>query len=88
MNTIILTLDFINDICDPAGKIARAAERIESNQIIEHANQILAWGRKQSCFIAHVKVGFRPDYAECPAQSPVFSAAKKNKRFETGQLGN
>ncbi|MCP3942034.1 MAG: cysteine hydrolase [Desulfobacteraceae bacterium] len=99
MNTIILTLDFINDICDPKGKIARAADRIKTNQVIEHTNRILTWGRQQQaqkqglkdvynlCLIAHVKVGFRAGYADCPSHSPIFGAAKKYGALQLGTWG-
>ena len=38
MRTAVITLDLINDICDPNGKIARFSQRITDKQIIKKAN--------------------------------------------------
>ena len=80
-NTLVLTLDFINDIVDPSGKIARYADRIEQHRTIWHANDVLAWGRAQGMLIAHVKVGFSANYIECPQTSPIFSGAIESGAF-------
>ena len=37
--------------------------------------------------IAYVRVGFSPDYRECPPNSPVFGGAKKNGLFKLGAWG-
>lgn len=71
--TLILTLDYINDIVHPDGKSARYVDRIESNKIIQNANSVIDWGRKKGLPIAHVRVGFSKNYLECPKQSRMFS---------------
>ncbi|TNF66650.1 MAG: cysteine hydrolase [Gammaproteobacteria bacterium] len=82
-NTLILTLDYINDIVNPKGKIAHYADRITDYQVIENANKVLAWARDKQMPIAHVKVGFSPNYMECPKSSPMFS---KTAEFGALQL--
>ena len=37
--------------------------------------------------VGYVRVGFSPDYAECPPGSPVFSKAKENGVFTLGSWG-
>ena len=87
MKLIILTLDFINDICDPQGKIASCANRIKTNHVIDRANQVLTWGRAQRHLIAHVKVGFLANYMMCSDISPLFNAVKKKKALLLNSWG-
>lgn len=87
MKALLLTLDFINDITHPEGKIARHAERIQTNKIIEHANQAISYARRQNWPIAHVKVGFDATYAQCPKHSPMFGLAAKNQALQLGSWG-
>ena len=87
-NAIVLVLDFINDIVHEKGLIARSAARIADNKTLENANSVIAWARKNDILVAHVKVGFTPpNYPECPASSPIFSAAKKYKALALGEWG-
>jgi nicotinamidase-related amidase len=37
--------------------------------------------------IGFVRVGFSPDYRECPPNSPIFSGARKNGVFKLGEWG-
>jgi len=87
MKLAILTLDFINDICDLQGKIAYSSKRVKANRVIDHANQVLTWGREQRHLIAHVKVGFRASYVTCSTISPLFNAVKKKKALLLGSWG-
>ena len=77
MKSLLLTLDFINDIVHLDGKIAHSAKRIEESKTIETANRAIEWARQQNITVAHVKVGFNEHYLECPKDSPLFSAAEK-----------
>ncbi len=70
--TMVLLLDFINDIVDPRSKIAGSAGFIEKHNVLEKANELIAFARKNSLLIAHVKVGFSEQYLECPKASPIF----------------
>lgn len=87
MNTLILTLDFINDICHPKGKVSRFADRIASNKVINKANQVIHWARNHNHLIAHVRVGFRENYQDCPVTSPVFGAAKLHQALQLNTWG-
>lgn len=74
-NTALLVIDFINDIVNPKGKIASSAEFVKSNHVIENANKMIAYARKNNMPIGFVKVGFSESYAECPKDSPIFGKA-------------
>lgn len=85
--TVIIALDFINDIVHSDGKIAKSAARIKKNKVIQNANHVIAWGRKNNMPIVHVKVGFSKNYVECPKNSPTFSAAEQNGVLKLGEWG-
>ncbi len=88
MKTAIITLDIINDICHADGKLARYADRIEQNRVIENINKILAWGRKKDTLIAHVRLGFRENYQDGSDVSPLFRTAKTNQRLKISEWGS
>jgi nicotinamidase-related amidase len=87
MHTALLVIDFINDISDPKGKIARSAERIEKNRVIDRANEAIAMARKKGWLLLFFKVGFHPGYPECPPNSPLFGAAPKHGALLLGSWG-
>lgn len=87
MRTAILTLDIINEICHPDGKIARYPERIAKNKIIEKINALTNWGREQNHLIIHVRVGFNAHYHDSSTRSPVFKNAKKNEALNLSEWG-
>jgi nicotinamidase-related amidase len=82
--TLLLTLDYINGIMHPDGKFASCAKMATEQKIIAKANQALAWARKNKVHIAHVKVGFPENYANCPKQSPVFGDLPARKGLILG----
>ncbi len=74
----LIVIDFINDIAHPNGKIARSAERIEKNRVIEHANRAIDHARQMNHLLIFVKVGFHHGYPECPRNSPLFGPAAEH----------
>lgn len=84
MQTLVLSLDFINEIVHPDGK--SSGDNDFSAQI-EKANLALAWARKEGHLIGHVRVGFSKSYAECPMSSPAFSKAKEFGAYTLGEWG-
>jgi nicotinamidase-related amidase len=87
-NSLLLVIDFINEIVHPDGKgSANIISHLEEQHAIAHANQAIAFARQHSLPIAHVKVGFKADYSDCPENSPMFSVAKKHEAFKLGTWG-
>lgn len=86
-STALLVIDFINDIAHPKGKIARSAERIAANRVVDRANQAIAHARKNHWLLIFVKVGFYPGYVECPKHSPLFGAAAQHGALLLGSWG-
>lgn len=84
MNTLVLSLDFINDIVHPDGKLAN---QLDQSLVIANANKAIHWARANDHLVAHVKVGFQKGYKECPIQSPGFSKAPTFDALALGEWG-
>jgi len=73
----VLALHFQNEVLHADGKIrvgldsADAADPLRA-QVIERARRLLAGARARGWPIVHVRIAFRPDYADCPRNTPVF----------------
>lgn len=87
MKTLLLTIDFINDLVHPKGKIASAAQYVLDYSVLPKVNDVIALARKNHLLIAHVKVGFSFDYIQCPKKSPVFSKAPELGALKLGEWG-
>ncbi len=85
--SILLVVDFINDIVSPLSKLGRCAIHAAERGAMDKANQAIAWARTKNILIAHVKVGFSDDYSECPLYSPVFSKAPELNVFKLSTWG-
>ena len=87
MTSALLVIDFINDIAHPNGKIARSAERIVENKVIEKANEAIAVARKRNWLTVFIKVAFHPGYPDCPKDSPLFGPAASHGALLLGTWG-
>jgi nicotinamidase-related amidase len=88
-NSIYLVLDMENDLVHAAGPNGKAAygEQARARQIVANTRRALDKARAASLPVGFVRVGFSPDYRECPANSPIFSNARKNGIFKLGGWG-
>jgi nicotinamidase-related amidase len=88
-NSIYLVLDMMNDLVHPDGVNGKApyGEQSRARRIVENTRRALDRARAAGLRIGFVRVGFSPDYRECPANSPIFSAARKNGLFKLGSWG-
>jgi len=87
-DTILLVMDMINDLVHPEGAGAQTyVPRCRERNVYE--NTVLAIKRARSAghMVGYVRVGFSPDYRECPPNSPVFSRARDNGLFRLGHWG-
>ncbi len=55
--------------------------------MLERTAALIAKAREAGLRIGFVRVGFSPDYAQCPPNSPVFSAARERGIFKLGSWG-
>jgi nicotinamidase-related amidase len=88
-NSIYLVLDMENDLIHADGPNGKAAygEQSRARGIIQNTRRALDKARAAGIHIGFVRVGFSPDYRECPVNSPIFSNARKNGIFKLGEWG-
>ena len=88
-NSIYLVLDMENDLVHVDGPNGKAAygEQARARRIVENTRRALDKARAAGVRVGFVRVGFSPDYRECPANSPIFSGARKNGIFKLGEWG-
>lgn len=70
--TALLLLDLQNEMVDPKGKIGGGglANVVAERNVIDNAARALRAARAQGLAIAHVRLGFRPDYADALSVAP------------------
>jgi len=88
-NAIYLVLDMENDLVHADGPNGKAAygEQVRARRVLENTRRAIDKARAAGVPIAFVRVGFSPDYRECPPNSPIFSGARKNGIFKLGEWG-
>jgi len=89
MKSIYLVLDMENDLVHadgPSGK-SPLGEQVRARDVVARTAAALAKARAAGLKVGFVRVGFSPDYHECPPRSPVFSGAPKAGLFKLGTWG-
>jgi nicotinamidase-related amidase len=88
-DAIYLVLDMENDLVHADGPNGRAgyAGQVTGRRIIENTRRAIDKARAAGVPVGFVRVGFSPDYRECPPDSPIFSGARKNGIFKLGTWG-
>ena len=89
MRSIYLVLDMENDLVaeeGPSGK-GPLGSQVQGRGIIARTAAAIAKARAAGVPVGYVRVGFSPDYRECPATSAIFSAAKAHGLFKLGSWG-
>lgn len=87
--TMVLAIDFVNDIVSidsPHAKNGSAPE-VARRGIIASTKKLLQQARSKGALVAHVRIGFSPDYRECPSTSQIFSAIKSRGALKLGTWG-
>jgi nicotinamidase-related amidase len=87
--SIYLVLDMENDLVHADGPNGKAAygEQVRERRVLENTRRAIDKARAAGIPIGFVRVGFSPDYRECPPNSPIFSGARKNGVFRLGEWG-
>jgi nicotinamidase-related amidase len=60
---------------------------VRASNIVGNTRRALDNARSAGLRIGFVRVGFSPDYRECPANSPIFTGARNNGIFKLGGWG-
>ncbi len=89
MKTIYLVLDMQNDLVHVDGPNGKSplGEQVRARHVVDRAAQALAKARAAGAGVGFVRVGFSPEYQECPKDSPVFGGAPKAGLFKLGGWG-
>jgi nicotinamidase-related amidase len=86
--TILLVMDMMNDLVHPDGAGAKTyVPKCRERNVYENTKLVISRARQAGVMVAYVRVGFSPDYRECPPNSPVFSRARDNGLFKLGTWG-
>lgn len=85
-DSVLLLLDCINDIVHKEGKLGAGgyAAQVAERGVLEGINQVTGKARTVGVPVIWVRVGFSPDYRECPAGSPLFGAAQQYGALQLG----
>lgn len=89
MKSIYLILDMQNDLVHADGPNGKSplGEQVRSRRVLENTAAALQKARDAGIAVGFVRVGFSPDYHECPKGSPVFNGAPKAGLFKLGSWG-
>ncbi|MFM5908498.1 MAG: cysteine hydrolase [Novosphingobium sp.] len=86
--TLFLVMDMMNDLVDPDGfNKATYGVQVAGRKVLENTAAAIASARAAGARVGFVRVGFSPDYRECPPASPIFSGARNNGIFKLGTWG-
>ncbi len=89
MKSIYLILDMQNDLVHADGPNGKSplGEQVRKRRVVDNTAAALRKARAAGIAVGFVKVGFSPEYQECPKNSPVFSGAPKAGLFKLGSFG-
>jgi nicotinamidase-related amidase len=70
----VLALHYQNDVlhCDGRIRFGVAEGDPLRGRVIDAAARLLEEARARTLSIVHVRIAFRPDYADCPRNTPIF----------------
>lgn len=87
-DSILLVMDMLNDLVHPDGMGGSSyVPLMQDRGVYEATSLAISRARAAGVTVGYVRVGFSPDYAECPPRSPVFSKARDNNLFKLGEWG-
>ncbi len=86
----LLALHYQNDVLHPDGKIRVGldANSPVRHAVLEAAGTLLGQARKHNVPIIHVRIAFRPDYADLIANAPIFRNVKAIGAVREGDWGS
>ena len=86
--SLFLVMDMTNDLVSETGASAATyGVQVKERGVLEKTRKAIDAARKAGVPVGFVRVGFSPDYRECPPASPIFSGARKNGLFKLGSPG-
>ncbi len=87
-NTAVLALHYQNEVLHPEGRIRVGVDdETVRARVTDGAGRLLAGARQRGLPIYHVRIAFRPDYADCPANTPIFRRTIELGAVKDGEWG-
>lgn len=88
-NAIYLVLDMINDLVHEDGSNGKKGygPELARRNTIANTAAALRKARAAGVKVGYVRVGFSPDYRECPPHSRLFQGARNSGLFKLGTWG-
>jgi biuret amidohydrolase len=89
MKSALLLLDLQNEMVDPKGKVGAhgLAKIVEDRGVLVNAKRCLDAARASGMAVVHVRLGFRPDYADCLSVAARIGGLKSNRAAIVGEFG-
>ena len=88
MKSMLLVMDMMNDLVHPDGVNAKTyVVQAKARNLYANTIHAIATARAAGVQVGYVRVGFSPDYRECPPASPIFSKAREFGLFKLGTWG-
>lgn len=89
MKSALLLLDLQNEMVDPKGKVGAhgLAKIVEERGVLVNASRCLDAARSAGMAVVHVRLGFRPDYADCLSVAARIGGLKSNRAAIVGEFG-
>lgn len=86
--TALLALHYQNEVLHPDGRIrVGLVDDHARTTLIEQATALLAHARQRDWLIVHVRIAFRPDYADMPRNIPIFLRTEALGAVKEGEWG-
>lgn len=86
--SMLLVMDMINDLVHEKGGGANTyVPLMKERNVLANTKSAIARARAAGVLVGYVRVGFSPDYRECPPNSPIFSRARAAGTFKLGTWG-
>jgi len=88
MTAMLLVMDMLNDLVHENGGGAKTyVPLMKQRDVLARTRAAIDKARAAGTLIGYVRVGFSPDYRECPPNSPIFSRARGAGMFKLGTWG-
>ncbi len=85
----LLLLDLQNEMVDPKGKVGGGglAKIVQERGVVDTAAKVLEAARAKPLKIAHIRLGFRPDYGDALSVAPRIAKLKEGGAAILGSWG-
>jgi nicotinamidase-related amidase len=86
---MLLVMDMLNDLVHEDGGGAKTyVPLMKQRNVLARTRATIDKARAAGVPIGYVRVGFSPDYRECPPNSPIFSRAPGRRDVQARRLGH